>query len=1693
MSTNADALDAVKRARAERDAARARLYALELQRIAAEKAQRREQRGEGEIDPAVADEVRDLQAELVRLEEQLRKSDQGDVPRDERDVLERRRQELLKEIDTARARAGADGSADADARRTRADIAEQRKVVAAAEAGIRGAIDRLFGELTPQQLIERWDDALPIALVPLRTEVRWKTDLNPPQLWVRVYPDDLAVSTHEKELTDAEVTHGHAYWTARAATDDEKRTEAWRSLAERFGANRAAWVAIRTKPANWTTALGDATVELDFPVPAVTKPDAWTTAPHTRVLPDRLVLLGYRGGRVVANQVGARVDDVVVLGPSPLEDHDGGPSITRDQVDRTLQLGDSFRWIRDFDDAVQRGLGFRLTLDQTAIAQGFDQLLVLGLKLSADGDDAKTLVEDLLDDHHYSRPGLALLQQGTPTNNTDGNDTAYTRTGRTGEDSAVTEVGPPLFAPVDDRSAATDGQRLADYLGIGYEPLLHADGADLADHAEAVAMNRALYAGTLGYYLDHMLNEVVDEDALEPIRRHFTTLVTGRGPIAAVRVGSQPYGILVTSAFGRWVPTTPTDELRLLGGGADRFEVVLHQLLAELDAAWTSLRPAPQRVGDAGNGAAHLLDVLGLQPTSAELYQRVGYSYDYLKNLESFGWGGSDFGDVLKMMFEGMGARSLLRRLGYSQLRNDRTQKPFPLLLQLIWRHYHTRLGQKDLIDGQPLSETVGIKPYDPALGLNYLDWLEANGADAAKLEAHDFGGAAAPTELLYRLLHFSLLMEASRGIHRWLGARDVRADELVRSRKFVNIGADPSPSVWEVFKAPANRIVQSEPAGIPLLELLHAPQLADDEGQGLAEQRAGLTALRGLPTARLERALVEHLDTLTYRLDAWQTSLFERRLHRQRRLDAPVAERRTGVYLGAYGYLENVRPGGSRRVKLSEQKLPAELRTGADNLYENSQNGGYVLAPSLNHATAAALLRSGYLTHASPDDPDALAVNLSSDRVRRARYLLDGIRNGQSLEVLLGVAFERGLHDWTTRPGAPVILDQLKPNFRAAFPIRRTRVPQATDAGSGAAVVSEDHQVVNGLDLARSTLAFPYGVTGLPALSADQRSAIEHEKEAIENTLDSLRDVLTAEAAYQLALGNFDRAAAVVQSLGNGTVPPDVEVIRTPRGTGISFTSRLAVQLSPAETANPWAAVAPTERALLEPALNHWLGTLLGDPASVRCVVSAHAPDATAIPGLPLQAEVSLADLGLQPIDVVYITRGRIEESAVAEIEARIRYRFARAHGVPDAAIVRIAFGDPGAVPGARSFAETLALADRLRRLLGTSRPLDARHFQSASKDHPAPPDNPGRIDVAELRTRVGARLTVVRALFTPLRAALTAVQAAATPASMDVLRDALAAVARAGFVYALPESAVGSGPAQVEVLTRQAESVLGRFDVLGPATDDQLSEVDAAGGTAEKKVALLTDAVRAWLGADMALLPQFVFADPAAVTLADAARDDLLTHVRTTVGVPLPVDEWLHGAACVRSLVHNFELVRAIADARLAEPLVLSPLQLPYRAGDSWLGAEYPPTMEVVHDTVALVQHLPQGFSAAGPQTGLLIDEWTESVPLRQEVTGLTFNFDAPNSAPPQALLLAVTPEETGSWHWDDLVETIRDTFRRASLRAVEPDRIGGLAGIGTLLPAVVAEFSTSRASVSLDYSLVVKAVSDHVLAVKAAEARR
>ncbi len=159
------------------------------------------------------------------------------------------------------------------------------------------------------------------------------------------------------------------------------------------------------------------------------------------------------------------------------------------------------------------------------------------------------------------------------------------------------------------------------------------------------------------------------------------------------------------------------------------------------------------------------------------------------------------------------------------------------------------------------------------------------------------------------------------------------------------------------------------------------------------------------------------------------------------------------------------------------------------------------------------------------------------------------------------------------------------------------------------------------------------------------------------------------------------------------------------------------------------------------------------------------------------------------------------------------------------------------------------------------------------------------------------------------------------------------------------------------------------------------------------------------------------------------------------------------------------------------------LDAIQLPYKANDTWLAAEYPDTIgEILHNTVSVVMNFPEGFEPALSQSGILIDDWTEVIPNRSEVTGVSINCNQPNAAPPQAILLAITPEEKGHWSWNDLVEILDDTLTRAKLRAVEPDMIDQT-NLAVLFPALVSEFSAQQNNISLDYALNISKVNEAV----------
>ncbi|RMG72125.1 MAG: hypothetical protein D6722_05885, partial [Bacteroidetes bacterium] len=345
---------------------------------------------------------------------------------------------------------------------------------------------------------------------------------------------------------------------------------------------------------------------------------------------------------------------------------------------------------------------------------------------------------------------------------------------------------------------------------------------------------------------------------------------------------------------------------------------------------------------------------------------------------------------------------------------------------------------------------------------------------------------------------------------------------------------------------------------------------------QPINQMEADLQALRDIPTARLDYLLSEHLDLCSYRLDAWLLGLVHRRLDTQRH------QQPQGLHLGAFGWLEDLRPGGARDLA---KDVPAELAVGNPRIYTDADNQGFIHAPSLNHAVTAAILRAGYLAHAeqgeASDLSNRMAINLASARVRAALFLLEGIRNGQDLGALLGYMFERGLHE--NHPG--VELDQY------IYPLRR-RFPLDAEVDEDISQAEVPNQVIHGLDLLESVQAVAEGLAGgeidtlyevLKAHEASQfgraepfgldealwpptaagREAFFRELDRLADAFDALSDLALSESVYQIARGNFARAASMVNALAEGKRPPEPEIVHPPRD-GVAVTQRVSLHLEP-------------------------------------------------------------------------------------------------------------------------------------------------------------------------------------------------------------------------------------------------------------------------------------------------------------------------------------------------------------------------------------------------------------------------------------------------------------------------------------------------------------------------------------------------
>ncbi len=1462
------------------------------------------------------------------------------------------------------------------AEKTIAALEERRASVVGALTTHRATIDRLREALLPDDPAELrpLPGSMPIALLPVRLETHFERDGQAvTELRIRVYPDDIHIDSHEPELTEEEVETGRVFWGKiwRAGADRDRRIAAWQGLAEDTGLERAEWVARETAPRNEPPDLEEPLdptdplpTEPDFPEPP-RKGGDWTRAPRAWTLPDHWIALGFRGGERIFTRAGARIPDQLPVGPDPTAERNEGNDLFVDEASR---------WTIDFDRAEEAGMGIRVRAGPSvSLTEGLDLLLVIGVKASAERDEGAEALTRMFEAHRFGE-GVAFLRRGTPTNNTEPERSGWRDVVLPDSLSVAPEGG--VFQP----GGASNAGRWAAALGLETVQAMRAFGAAEGatdNDRDAAAMTAALWPATWGYLLEQLAGHEV-RPHVPALRRHVSRWVRAGGHHASLRLGNQPYGLVVQTDLDRLQLTAEDETERRL----------LDVLIRLRDRFWIPATARSPRAGRTGDPERDLVEILGQRAASPTYAFRPTIGLEFFANLWT--WLGSTPYTGWRAEHRTV-ARAALGTLGFdfeAPIFELTGFSPFSEEIPELVQEGEVRPGQT----------------LDP----NYIQWILDSGY--ARIRSEDFA-APPPATLLYMLLRQAALQETAREAVTWVVEQAPTVATMNLEPELVDVRSPvtetATPAAGERSDLTLSRVLDRSVAGVtegePIGAFLSARRFSTaGRFTQFREFWEALEVLKDVPVERLELLLRETLDLSTHRLDAWLSSYAARLLADRRAVNGGA----TGVYVGGYGWVEDLRPRAAPR------------------------SDGYVHAPSNEHAGLAAVLRSAYLSHRSSDAEGAFAVDLSSERVRLASWILDGVRAGQPLGALLGYRFERALHEG--HPG--VELDAFIFALRRRAPLVAGKLEPTTEPFEAVAA----RNVVDGLALVRrfERNELSFDDADLPNPGTREHAAIIAELRALQAVIDAVGDALLAESVFQS--GNPSRAGATLDAVASGEIPPpELEFARTPR-RGLGVVHRVAVAL-PADLAPAvgWTPDARQVRAVADPALDAWLGGVLGAPDRYRYVVRYES----AADGTLLHEEIrSLAALAISPLDAVFLTDADDPEGTELAERARHEVDLNRPAGVPADARVLV---DLDVAEDNVTIRDLLEVSRAARRVLQRVRPLGGVELAALGE-----PSVSG-IDLGELETRADLLVTRFEQLETRLAAALADALADEASVALDPLRDTLLGLHAFGVRGTLPRTAAGAGDAEREALIGQARAAAPEVQSRRRALDGELEEFGAVAPNDAQRALHARERIRAVNGGELPVLPTFTAPNGAELALSLAEQDAL-----TAVDREAPVTWLLRNARVSDQLADLNDLLLYDGALNGRDPYALRVAQLPFRAGATWAALPGRPDLEEDANRLSLLFLVPEDLDAAAPMQGFVVDEWPETSPSDVETTAVTFHYDQPGARAANALLLAIAPDAAQPWDLDTLEKIVRDTLLLARLRCVDGE---DLRGLGQLLPAL------------------------------------
>ncbi|OEU68269.1 MAG: hypothetical protein BBJ57_10045 [Desulfobacterales bacterium PC51MH44] len=1506
---------------------------------------------------------------------------------------------------------------------------------------------------------------------------------------------------------------------------------------------------------------------LSFPRVRLKKQD-WTIAPHTQALPDRIAILTMNDGVYKHIAIGNPIPEELIVGLNPqnfdFENENDNPF----QLDSkgNLQVDEAMRWMVNFDDAVKKGMGLKIPLTDEEAEQGFDRVLAIGINDSTHNTDKQTL-ESLFNNHHYAPDGMSFLSVGTPTNNTEKSASGYNSIEDDPEESFRVEMGSELFdANENDQLKIADGKRFADALGIDPSVFQHLQYSDNQEISRAFAIHRSLWHVSIGDYMESSWDHLFNYDTIERTYQFFTNNVVGRGALPSLRVGTQPYGILPTTAFSKLrfhntfdennLPTLTRQQVESPNAATHsklqlRYDIRLKQLLLRAKNVWESLHerkvkhaynvPTDADEGDQNTlptPQQHFIEMLGLQASSVEYFFRYGINIAYRGNDPENAAFSFNFKDVehgpsfVRTFFNDIVNESYFYKsfdfLDEQHPNPDPDRQLADKSNRILDQFQDSRVFKSryidkyteingPIIDTQALSDTNSLEKNIKINNedMSYIEWL-LDGADSLYdiLERNDFSKLPS-NSVLFMLLRQSLLLafrEATMNImqnegffdepfRRTIGASNyyrlfnTRLKQFVYTSKWTFLFRDPKTfnglkgiDFSKNEDGSNNRLYTHLKNGDRSLAdfVLNKRNLFSTYPNRnqlqkyinrVEDIRSAIAVLDTIPTKALSQLLSEHIDVSSYRLDAWLLGLCHKRLQEQRNNG-----QEKGIYLGAYGWLEDLRPGGARE---EAPNIPTELipddRTP---VYTDADNEGYIHAPSINQAISAAVLRSGYTAsrEAIGDLDNQMAVNLSSRRVRMGLKLVEGISNGLSLGAILGFQFERNLHE----SYEIVELDRFVYRFRELFPLvvpieittqeaepnpkvnvidGYTLLQKVDDHIDSLRDVNTDNSIYDVLteNNFANCPVFIKSIVDSNLQPGDDRDliirSIIREIDRIGDALDALGDLTISESVYQIVQGNHVRAAAVVEALASGKAPPELQFINTPR-TGVVVTHRAILNFEPRIATSSAPAGWPstlTQKAKAEPSLNNWLASMFGPANQILCV----AYNATQAPDLPL--EISIDELGLHPIDLVYLLGFNAEQGS-SELENRLAWRIRSKHSFSPDDTLKLSFSErPGHWSlNIKTIYELSPLIKHLKTMLMDVKYVDALDIMLPD-DEPAL-DNPENLFPEDLKKRVTAAETDFRNTLNDIQQFLDANfsdmndDTTVSVSEQNTIRDHLFNLAAFGIPNSIPKPVmdpkqnIGREFLNYLITNNQfAQKRLKAFDL----KKNKLAEIT--------KTRQITDTLikmgRILLGKSMVLLPHYQPKNKAdIIQQINLPVDSNLTRHRTD---PHVLTDWLQDLSNIRPGLYAMDMSSMLAQNFNQQFPDFQPVQFPYADNDYWLGLEYPADEfkpEGDYLSLALFDHK-QLTSNGNRKVGIIVDEWTEIIPHKEEVTGIVYHYDQPDAQAPQSLLLAVSPDTETKWNWNNLVHILNETLDLAKIRAVEPDHLDDSI-FAQILPSIAGE---------------------------------